>query len=377
MRKATLLPISRDSSLGLSGQNFPHAAHVYPGEWHQILTGFHWQMDFSRSSSFVHLSDYINRRMRMSHIYQPLMLMELLGRTSPASASDIARRILGEDSSQIEYYTERVKRMVGRVLTKNRITSHCRGVYTLLGGDELSAVERDELLQLCRDRLDAFQRHRGDEVFAHRSRHRTPISGSTRYRVFTRAKGRCECCGAHEHHAALEVDHIIPKNLGGSDHISNYQALCFRCNSGKRDTDSTDFRGVLQSYCYREKGCLFCELQGSGRVLLRNELALCIADAYPVTEGHSLVLPCRHVMDGMDLHQPEWNAVIDLLRQRRRQLEMADASICGFNIGLNCGESAGQTVMHAHWHLIPRRKGDIDNPMGGVRGVIPAHMGYG
>jgi len=333
-------------------------------------------MDSFRSSSYLRLSDYINKRMRMSHIYQPLMLMELLERTSPAPASDIARRILAEDSSQIEYYTQRVKRMVGQILTKNRITSHCHGEYSLVGGDELSAAERDELLQLCRDRLDAFRRHRGDEVFAHRARHRTPISGSTRYRVFTRAKGRCECCGAHEHQAALEVDHIIPKNLGGSDHISNYQALCFRCNAGKRDTDSTDFRGVMQSYCHREKGCLFCELQKSDRVLNKNELAVCIPDAYPVTEGHSLIIPCRHVVDGIDLHQAEWNAVTALLKQRRLELEKADGSISGFNIGLNSGKSAGQTVMHAHWHLIPRRQGDTPDPRGGVRGVIPSRMGY-
>jgi 5-methylcytosine-specific restriction endonuclease McrA len=173
--------------------------------------------------------------MRMSHIYQPLMLMELLGRRSPAPAQDVARRILGEDVTQIDYYTERVKRMVGKVLTGNGITRYDQGAYDLVGGEELSDAERDELLQLCRQRLDAFRMQRGEEVFAHRSRHRTPISGSIKYRVLTRAKGRCECCGAHEHQRALEVDHIVPRNQGGSDDLSNLQALCFRCNAGKRD----------------------------------------------------------------------------------------------------------------------------------------------
>jgi hypothetical protein len=70
--------------------------------------------------------------------------------------------------------------------------------------------------------------------FGHRSRHRTPISGSIKVRVLTRARGRCECCGAHEHQRALEVDHIVPRNQGGSDDLSNLQALCFRCNAGKR-----------------------------------------------------------------------------------------------------------------------------------------------
>ena len=76
-----------------------------------------------RSDAFQRLRVYIAERMRMSHIYQPLMLLELLGRHSPAPAQDVARRILGEDVTQIEYYTERVKRMVGKVLTGNGITA--------------------------------------------------------------------------------------------------------------------------------------------------------------------------------------------------------------------------------------------------------------
>jgi HNH endonuclease len=74
------------------------------------------------------------------------------------------------------------------------------------------------------------------------------------------------------HQRALEVDPIIPRNQGGSDTISNLQALCFRCNAGKRDTDRTDFRGVQASYSHREVGCVFCALEGSGRVLLENAL---------------------------------------------------------------------------------------------------------
>ena len=88
------------------------------------------------------------------------------------------------------------------------------------------------------------------------------------------------------------------------------------------------------------------------------------------------VNPRQHVADGMALYQPEWNAVSALLKQRRDELEKADASISGFNIGLNSGASAGQTVMHAHWHLIPRRKGDTSDPRGGVRGVIPRKQNY-
>jgi diadenosine tetraphosphate (Ap4A) HIT family hydrolase len=121
---------------------------------------------------------------------------------------------------------------------------------------------------------------------------------------------------------------------------------------------------------------VFCALEGSGRVLLENELAVCIADAYPVSEGHSLVIPRRHVANGMALHQPEWNAVVELLKQRQEQLSAQDVTISGWNVGLNSGEAAGQTVCHAHWHLIPRREGDCVEPRGGVRGVIKGKQQY-
>ncbi|MEO1003305.1 MAG: HIT domain-containing protein [Cyanobacteria bacterium J06638_7] len=79
----------------------------------------------------------------------------------------------------------------------------------------------------------------------------------------------------------------------------------------------------------RETGCVFCALEDSGRVLLENELALCIADAYPVSPGNSLVIPRRHVADGLALHQPGWNAMVELLKQRREQLRAQDATISG------------------------------------------------
>ena len=82
--------------------------------------------------------------------------------------------------------------MAGRALTSNGITSHAGSVYNLIGAVDLSQQERHALLQLCQEKFDAFRRRHGDEVFAHRLRHRTPISGSIRYQVFTRAKGRCE-----------------------------------------------------------------------------------------------------------------------------------------------------------------------------------------
>ena len=99
-------------------------------------------------------------------------------------------------------------------------------------------------------------------------------------------------------------------------------------------------------------------------------------DEYPVTLGHSLIIPRRHVADYFQLHQAERNAMERLLKRQRDELVRSDKFITGFNIGVNVGTSAGQTVFHVHVHLIPRRDGDTLDPRGGVRGVIAEKQKY-
>jgi hypothetical protein len=140
----------------------------------------------------------------------------------------VARRILGEDVTQIDYYTERVKRMVGKVLTGNGITRYDQGANDLVGGEELSDAEREELLQLCRQRLDAFREQRGVEVFAHSSRH--PWRWTT--------------------------------SCPGTMAARTTSATCKP--SASAATPASDGR--------REAGCVFCALEASGRVLLENAL---------------------------------------------------------------------------------------------------------
>jgi len=107
-----------------------------------------------------------------------------------------------------------------------------------------------------------------------------------------------------------------------------------------------------------------------------NELAIAFRDAFPVTEGHSLVIPRRHVVDWYGLTPEEVLACNGLLQQLRQEIQTADHSVTGFNIGINAGADAGQTIFHCHIHLIPRRKGDVQNPRGGVRHVIPGKGSY-
>jgi len=109
--------------------------------------------------------------------------------------------------------------------------------------------------------------------------------------------------------------------------------------------------------------------------VIDNTLAFAIRDGFPVTEGHTLFVPKRHAADYFELSQAEINAINQLMNQQNKLLKDADKTIEGFNIGMNCGEVAGQTIFHCHVHLIPRRKGDVENPRGGVRHIIPG-KGY-
>ena len=209
--------------------------------------------------------------------------------------------------------------MVGNVLTDNnhiteKIKTGKRIIgYNISGAEELSSEETAQLLQLCQQKIDEFLGQRGSKIWSHRKKSLGYISGTIRYEVLKRAKFRCELCGISADDRALEVDHILSRNHGGQDDLSNFQALCYSCNAMKRDRDNTDFRGMAASYKLRETGCLFCEIEES-RIIAENELCYAIRDGFPVTEHHTLV--------------------------------------------------------------IPRRQGDSDDPKGGVRGVIPERQKY-
>ena len=332
------------------------------------------------TNAFTRLSNYISSKMRMSHIYQPVMIRELLVRGGEAAVDDIAKALLAHDPSQIEYYGLRTKNMVGQVLSKNGVTNVLKSGRSIVGyrlheSSELNQEEREMLIEACDAAIATYKEKRGKHIWSHRSTALGYISGTLRYDVLKRAKFRCELCGVSAEEKALEVDHIVPRNHGGSDDQVNLQALCYSCNAMKRDRDDTDFRGVRSLYEHREPGCIFCELP-TDRIVCENELALVIPDGFPVTEGHSLVIPKRHVADYFELFQPELNAIQALLRETRLKLLDEDPSIKGFNVGVNAGKPAGQTVFHCHVHLIPRRKGDVESPRGGVRGVVPGKQSY-
>ena len=122
--------------------------------------------------------------------------------------------------------------------------------------------------------------------------------------------------------------------------------------------------------------CPFCYANARDRIVDEFGSVFAIKDGHPVSDGHLLIIPKRHKTDYFSLTEVENRDADRLLQILHKQLLEKDSTITGFNIGINSGESAGQTIFHCHIHLIPRRDGDTPNPRGGVRGVIPEKMGY-
>lgn len=124
------------------------------------------------------------------------------------------------------------------------------------------------------------------------------------------------------------------------------------------------------------KDCVFCQnFMPNKKPLLQNKLAIAYFDEFPVSKGHILIISKRHATTFFDLTIEEQISLITLLNECKEYIDKK-YNPDGYNVGLNCGEFAGQSVMHVHMHLIPRYKGDVSNPRGGIRGIIPNKKNY-
>ncbi|MBN1283648.1 MAG: HIT family protein [Proteobacteria bacterium] len=120
--------------------------------------------------------------------------------------------------------------------------------------------------------------------------------------------------------------------------------------------------------------CPFCNVS-EDRIVARGQLVLAITDKYPVSKGHTLIIPKRHVASYFDLTEVERSEMQRMMIAVKLRLD-ADLKPEGYNFGVNIGRAAGQTIDHVHMHLIPRYGGDMPDPRGGVRGVIPERQKY-
>lgn len=325
--------------------------------------------------TFEELRYFLKYQMKMTFIYQPVVIRTLLKHQGQASVREIAKNALSFDEAQIDYYIRVIKRYPRQVLTQHGIIETQRnGLFRLtVPVDELTEEQTTELLGLCDEKIQIYlQSHKG-VIGDHRYNPDSLSSGSVRYEVLKRAKGRCALCGASIAVTPIDVDHIVPRTKGGGNDISNLQALCDRCNRSKGNRDRTDFRDYGSESSL--DSCIFCNL--GDRVVKVYNTAQQIMDNYPVSTLHTLLIPKRHVGNAFELSSEEISDIFQLAKHVTAALERQDQAITGFNIGFNIGGSAGQTIEHAHLHIIPRRDGDVENPRGGIRNILPDETGYG
>lgn len=122
--------------------------------------------------------------------------------------------------------------------------------------------------------------------------------------------------------------------------------------------------------------CLFCKWKNQKeKIVLENKFAFAVYDEFAVSKGHTIFMTKRHVKDFFETTKEEKQAIFDLIDKMKEIIDKKYAPD-GYNIGINCGAAAGQSVMHIHVHLIPRYNGDVENPRGGIRGVIPSKQSY-
>ncbi len=309
----------------------------------------------------------------MSHVYQPLLVRALIDAGGAATLRQLAQVFLSQDESQLRYYEKRIKGMPLKVLKRHGVVAS-DGQFVSLSTGDLTLEQKAHIRMLCEQRLQSFVLKRGIGIWDYRLLDEEPIPDSLRYLVLKAAGGRCQLCGITAKERPLDVDHIIPRSRLGKTELANLQALCSKCNRSKRNQDDTDFRSSPPPSA--DPACVFCQSAIISKAVEENGSVLAIQDKYPVTPGHLLVIPIRHTQDFFSLTETERQDADQLLRLLRGRIMAEDTKVEGFNVGVNCGEAAGQTIRHAHIHLIPRRKGDMADPKGGVRGVIPKRRVY-
>jgi hypothetical protein len=277
--------------------------------------------------NYNELKEFIVERMRLSHIYQPLLIKTLVELGGSATIRQLAITFLQNDESQLLYYEKRLKEMPIKVLSKHNVIRRDGDLVTL-EIQKLTLEQKAEIKKLCEQKMQEFIVSRGLSIWDYRLLDNDPLPDSLRYKVLKEAKGRCALCGATKENTLLDVDHIIPRSRGGKTEYSNLQVLCAKCNRSKGNKDKTDFKKIISKEF--DVRCLFCRKSKSDEVILENDHAFAVLDGYPVTEGHTLIIPKRHFSGYFEATRIELDAAHDLLQIRQRELREHDHLVTGF-----------------------------------------------
>lgn len=288
-----------------------------------------------RALDYDELADFVKHRMKMVHVFQPIMIRTLVEAGGSATDQDIARAFLSEDRAQLEYYTYIAKRWpritLGRhgVVDYRRGSKGRRGVFTL-NWDSPTDEQRRRIVELCNLRLQEYiDKNVGDLPWFDHLGAQSAIPGGIQYDVLARSGGVCVACGTPALKAPIHVDHIVPASRGGTDDPSNLQALCAKCNRAKRDKDATDFLLVQKRLKYSKRGCALCKARDVGP---QNKLAVSIPSALTDAGRHWIIAPRSHVTRFSDLLPAQRNLCIDLIEPVKEHMRGSGCGSCEFDV---------------------------------------------
>jgi diadenosine tetraphosphate (Ap4A) HIT family hydrolase len=253
--------------------------------------------------TFDDLKGFLLNKMVSSHSYQPLLIRALVDSGGSATIRQLATSFVISDERRLLCCEKCFKEMSIKALKRHGVISEV-GQFVALNVSKLTVRERTEIKRICEKKIQ-------------------------------------------------ETGYF------------KLQGLCSSYSGITTNDDDKDYRSIIEKDF--DESCPFCQYNRIGKKPVENEYAFAKPDKEPFKEGHTLIIPKRHVADCFDMSKKEFDAIYDVLRMRRKQLLEADPAIQGFNVGFNSGAIAGQTVFHCHVHLIPRRPGDGEHPRGGSR----------
>lgn len=316
----------------------------------------------------MNLKDFLLTKMKMSGLYQPVIIKHLVLGNGKAKLEDIAKELTTLDEEAIDDYVQKLRVHPKAVLKKHGIAEIEKDAYQLIM--ELGDT-KDVLLKICELKITEFIDQRG--LIPGKS----SGWGSKRVNLLSEHPF-CRLCGARpsrNNTVELDIDHIEPASLGGSDERENLQVLCAQCNRAKGNQFLISAEVAHAKHLKMKVGCVFCSLDNE-RIQYCDTYIQVIEDGFPVSNGHTLIIPVRHIADALELHDVETVSIFRKAQEICQKIQKDDPTVLGFNMGFNVGRIAGQTVDHCHFHIIPRRSGDVEDPTGGIRNVIPGKGKY-
>ncbi len=270
------------------------------------------------------------------------MIRTLLTSNNTATVEDIARVFVNSDPSQLEYYKQITKRWPHITLKKHSIISYEKGTYTLLA-ENMTKKQKRMLVELCNLRLEEFIDKDPAIKLAHEMDDRS-VSGSMKYDVLAKTKGICAACGVKASSGyPMHIDHIIPASRGGKSVLENLQPLCYKCNTGKRDRDDTDFLKWHNQLKFRNEKCKLCAPAGP---IKENIMAY----ALDTSKSTTLITPKRHVGSFIELFPSERHLCFELVDSVQSAVRERNKS-AKFDVHFDSNYNAAQK----HYSIILRQ----------------------